>query len=97
MTASLRVAGERHRNGRCQQAQANRRQSPQTTQRVEGAYFDQPRGPPKYGVFSASSPGLVDPRDGNLWLGGGIVLVVVAVSVAIWSRLMLVRRASPPD
>jgi hypothetical protein len=65
---------------------------------VEGAYFDQLSGPPKYaGVFSASAPGLVDPRDGNLWLGAGIVLVVVAVSVAICSRLMLVRRASPPD
>ena len=65
---------------------------------VEGAYFDQPSGPPKYaGVFSASTPRLVDPRDGNLWLGAGIVLVIVAVSVAIWSRLMLVRRASPPD
>jgi hypothetical protein len=60
--------------------------------------IDQPSGPPKYaGVFSASSPGLIDPRDGNLWLGAGIVLVVVSVSVAVWSRLMLGRNASLPD
>jgi hypothetical protein len=55
---------------------------------VKGAYFDQVNGTPKFaGVFSASAPSLLDPADGNLWLGAGFVLVLVALCVAIGARL----------
>lgn len=48
---------------------------------VEGAYFDRANGVPTHvGVFSASKPGLLDPTDGNLWIGAGLVLVLLAVS-----------------
>ena len=62
---------------------------------VEGAYFDQVNGAPKFaGVFSASSPSLLDPADGNLRLGAGIVLILVSVCVAIAVRLRLRSTAS---
>jgi hypothetical protein len=46
---------------------------------LEGAYFnhaiDAPVGD---NVVSYDGPGLLDPSDGNLWLGGGIALVGAA-------------------
>jgi hypothetical protein len=65
---------------------------------VEGAYFDRVNGAPKFaGVFSASRPSLLDPADGNLWLGAGIVLILVAVCVAIGVRLRSASAASLPE
>jgi hypothetical protein len=54
----------------------------------EGAYFDRANGVPAYaGVFSQSRPGLLDPADGNLWIGAGVAFIVLAVSVGISRRL----------
>jgi hypothetical protein len=65
---------------------------------VEGAYFDQVNGAAKFqGVFSASSPSLLDPADGNLWLGAGIVLIVVAACGAVRVRLRSGSTAPLPD
>lgn len=50
---------------------------------VEGAYFDRANGPPAFaGVFIASKPTLLDPADGNLWIGAGVPLVLLATASA---------------
>jgi hypothetical protein len=55
---------------------------------LEGAYFDRANGVPAYaGVFSESRPGLLDPADGNLWIGAGVVLIAIAIGIGIWRRL----------
>jgi hypothetical protein len=65
------------------------------TVRVEGAYFDRSNGVPAYaGVFSQSRPGLLDPADGNLWLGAGVVLILLAVGAVLWLRLSQPAQAS---
>lgn len=65
--------------------------------RIEGAYFDRANGVPVYaGVWSASRPGLLDPADGNLWLGAGVLLTFVTASLAIWGRLRQQYSAALP-
>ncbi len=54
---------------------------------IEGAYFNRSVGEDAgVAVFSKVGPGLLDPSDGNLWLGAGIALVVAAVGAATASR-----------
>jgi hypothetical protein len=48
---------------------------------IEGAYFTRAAGTPAYsGTFSTAGDGLalLSPGDGNLWLGAGIALLLVA-------------------
>jgi hypothetical protein len=55
---------------------------------VEGAYFSySPRGPGYSGAFSQSHSGLFDLSDGNLWVGGGAVLVILAAFGLLLDRL----------
>jgi hypothetical protein len=55
---------------------------------VEGAYFDRSNGVPAYaGVFSQTRPGLLDPSDGNLWIGAGLVLIAIAIGIGLWRQL----------
>ena len=53
---------------------------------VEGAYFDRPHG--TYGVplFSQSGAGLLDPGDGNLWIGAGVAALAVAAGLTVLAR-----------
>jgi hypothetical protein len=45
---------------------------------IEGAYFNRSVGRPAFsGVFAQSGTGLLDPSDGNLWIGAGIAILVV--------------------
>jgi hypothetical protein len=67
------------------------------TPSVEGAYFDRANGTPRLaGVFYASKPSLLDPADGNLWIGAGVALVVIAVSFTVsrWIRRQRSRALS---
>lgn len=62
----------------------------------EGAYFDRANGVPAYaGVFSQSKPGLLDPADGNLWIGAGIAFIVLALSAEAWRWIR--RREARPE
>jgi hypothetical protein len=55
------------------------------TPSVEGAYFDRANGSPAFaGVFSASKPTLLDPADGNLWIGAGIALLLAVSTTLLW-------------
>ena len=66
---------------------------------IEGAYFTRSAGVPAYSsVVSAASGdglGLLSPRDGNLWLGAGIALLLAAAGglFAHAAGLRLVRSA----
>lgn len=45
---------------------------------IEGAHFNRSVGAPALaGTFSPTGPGLVDPSDGNLWVGAGLVALLV--------------------
>jgi hypothetical protein len=53
----------------------------------EGAYFDRANGVPAYaGVFSQTAPGLFDPSDGNLWIGAGLVALLLAAALFLSAR-----------
>jgi len=57
---------------------------------IQGAYFNREVGSPAFADDAhtpAASAGLLDPSDGNLWLGAGIVLVVASAMVLITRRL----------
>jgi hypothetical protein len=63
---------------------------------LEGAYFDRANGVPAYaGVFSQSKPGLLDPADGNLWIGTGIAFIVLALAAGAWRWFR--QRAALPE
>ena len=68
---------------------------------IEGAFFTRAAGTPAYsGVFSGSfdpdGPQLLSLHDGNLWLGAGVVLLLLAPATAVAhaSGLRLVRGAT---
>ena len=57
---------------------------------IEGAYFNRSIGAPAYaGVYATNHQGLLDPSDGNLWLGAGVALVVATCG----SLLVLLNRS----
>jgi len=46
---------------------------------IEGAYYNRAYdAPPDNPVLAENGPGLLDPADGNLWLGAGLALTLVA-------------------
>lgn len=54
---------------------------------VEGAYFNRSVGEEAgEAVFSKVGPGLLSPADGNLWLGAGIAVLIVAIGAGAASR-----------
>ena len=56
--------------------------------RVEGAYFSRTDGTPSFaGAFTSSKPSLLDPADGNLWLGAGVAIILVTMFVALARRI----------
>jgi hypothetical protein len=55
---------------------------------IEGAYFSRSVGVPAYsGVFAHKGPGLLDPANGNLWLGAGIVVLLAMILVLLLARV----------
>ena len=49
---------------------------------IEGAYFTRASGTPTYSsAFTASGLSLLDPQDGNLWMGGGIICCLEALTL----------------
>ena len=53
---------------------------------VEGGYFLRTQGSPSYAsVFNSRGPGVFDPSDGNLWIGGGLALLGLAAILLIAS------------
>lgn len=63
---------------------------------IQGAYFNRDVGSPAFADDAqapVSSAGLLDPSDGNLWLGAGIALVAAGALVLVTRRL----RARPTD
>jgi len=53
---------------------------------IEGAYFNRSIGGSDTQVLLGHDGGLLDPRDGNLWLGAGLGLAVAAASVLVAAR-----------
>jgi hypothetical protein len=53
---------------------------------VQGAYFNRPYGTSPVGLFSQSAAGLLDPADGNLWIGAGVAALVVAAVLTLLAR-----------
>lgn len=54
---------------------------------IEGAYFGRPAGVPAFsGVFARTGTGLLDPADGNLWLGAGIAVLLVTAMLMVYLR-----------
>jgi len=50
---------------------------------LEGGYFNRSIGPPAFsGVVARSGNGLLDPSDGNLWIGAGLA-ILGATAVAL--------------
>jgi hypothetical protein len=50
---------------------------------VEGAYFTRATGTPAYsGFFHGTGLDLFSPRDGNLWIGAGLVCCLEALVAA---------------
>jgi hypothetical protein len=43
---------------------------------IEGAFFNSVGGARAAGVFVRTGTGLVDPADGNLWIGAGIAVLL---------------------
>jgi O-antigen ligase len=63
---------------------------------IEGAYFNRSVGVPAYsGVSVHEGAGLLDPADGNLWLGGGIVVLLLTALLLLISRGRLREPLSP--
>ena len=63
---------------------------------IEGAYFNRSIGAPAYsGVFASTAPGLLDPSDGNLWIGAGIAVVLFAAIALPLGRRQPQRPQSP--
>jgi hypothetical protein len=55
---------------------------------IEGVYFNRSVGEEATaGVLAETGPGPLSPSDGNLWLGAGIALGVVAVGAAVAPRV----------
>lgn len=62
---------------------------------IQGAYFNRDVGSPAFADDAhapVSSAGLLDPSDGNLWLGAGIALLAAGVLV-LFTRRLRARRA----
>lgn len=54
---------------------------------IEGAYFNRSVGVPAFaGTFAQSRAGLLDPSDGNLWIGAGIAVLIVTGLALLFSR-----------
>jgi len=54
--------------------------SPETTS-IEGAFFTRAAGElDGAGILEATDRGLLDPADGNLWLGAGVALLVAGAA-----------------
>lgn len=54
---------------------------------IEGAYFNRSIGASAFaGAFSQSGTGLLDPSDGNLWIGAGIAVLIVTGLALLFAK-----------
>ena len=61
---------------------------------VQGAYFSHADGTPSFaGAFGGSKPALLDPADGNLWLGAGVAIILFTMLVALARRIRSAQSA----